>query len=116
VNPTGNPANLTRTGVGRKKGVPNKATAEIKALCREHAPSVIKELARLSLKGRSEQARVAAAKELLDRGFGKSVQPHDGDGEGGAIKLQVNRIERVVVDPLHSDSARVSSVARTSEV
>ena len=31
-------------------------------------------------------ARVAASTALLDRGWGKPAQPHDGDGEGGAIQ------------------------------
>jgi hypothetical protein len=38
-------------------------------------PEAIKELARLAVKARSESARIAAAKELLDRGYGKARQP-----------------------------------------
>ena len=33
---------------GRKAGVPNKATAEIRTLAREHGPDAIRELARLA--------------------------------------------------------------------
>jgi hypothetical protein len=36
---------------GRQKGTPNKATAEIKVLAAEHAPAIIKELARPGNKG-----------------------------------------------------------------
>ena len=79
-----------RPGSGRKKGTPNQATAEVRILCREHVPNVIAELARLALNAESEGARVAAIKELLDRGFGKATQPIDGDGEGGAIKVEVS--------------------------
>jgi hypothetical protein len=32
---------------------------------------------------------VAACRELLDRGYGKAPQPHDGDGQGGAITVVV---------------------------
>lgn len=32
-------------------------------------------------------ARVSAAVALLDRGWGKPVQPIDGDGEGGTIGI-----------------------------
>ena len=62
---------------GRAKGVPNKATADIKALAGQYAPDVIKELARLALEAESEAARVAAGKEVLDRVYGKSTASVD---------------------------------------
>lgn len=65
---------------GRRAGTPNKATQEIKALAQAHAPVAMKELARLALKAESEPARVAAIKELFDRGFGKSPQSHEVTG------------------------------------
>ena len=69
----GRPKGLPRTG-GRVKGTPNKATADIKALARVHTAAAMKELARLALEAESEPARVAAIKELFDRGFGKASQ------------------------------------------
>ncbi len=75
-----------RVGAGRKPGVPNKATAHIKALAQSHAPSALAELARLAIEAESEQARISAIKEILDRAYGKAPQPHDGDGEGGDIQ------------------------------
>jgi hypothetical protein len=57
---------------GRKAGVPNKATVEIRALAREHGPDVIKELARLAKEAQSEQARISACNALLDRAYGRS--------------------------------------------
>ena len=66
-----------RPGAGRKPGVPNKVTADIKALAQVHAPVAISELARLAVEAQSEPARVAAIKELLDRGFGKATQAVD---------------------------------------
>lgn len=81
-----------REGAGRKIGVPNKATAEVKDLCRGYAPAVIAELARLALNAISEQARVAASKELLDRAYGKAVQPQSGpDGESSPVLEVVYR-------------------------
>jgi hypothetical protein len=71
---------------GRARGTPNKATADIKALAAVHAPAAMKELARLAVQAQSEAARVAAIKELLDRGYGKARQPVDhGGADGGAI-------------------------------
>jgi monomeric isocitrate dehydrogenase len=88
---------LGRKTGGRLKGTPNKATADIRALCQAHADDVIAELARLATKAESEAARVAAIKELLDRGYGKPKQPLSNDEEG-ELRL-VHRIERVIVDP-----------------
>jgi hypothetical protein len=51
-----------------------KVIAELSALARAHAPDAIKELARLAIKAKSESARVAAIRELLDRGYGKAQQ------------------------------------------
>lgn len=68
-----------KTG-GRVRGTPNKATADIKALAMAHAPAAMKELARLAIKAESEAARVAAIKELFDRGFGKAKQSVELDG------------------------------------
>jgi hypothetical protein len=45
-------------------------------------------LARLALESESDQARVAAAKEILDRAYGKCAQPSSGD-EGGPTILRV---------------------------
>jgi hypothetical protein len=57
---------------GRKPGVLNKSTAEIRSLAREHGPEAIKELARLAKEAKSEQARISACSALLDRAYGRS--------------------------------------------
>ena len=75
-------------GAGRKKGVPNKLTADIKALAGQHSAKAIAELARLATGAQSEQARVSAIKELLDRAHGKPAQAVELTGkDGGAIKV-----------------------------
>lgn len=95
-----------KTG-GRQKGTPNKATAEIKALAQQFGPAAILRLAEMAgfapdpadptghtkLKGaESESAQIAATKELLDRGYGKAVQPQSGpDGEGPMVTEVVYR-------------------------
>lgn len=61
--------------MGRPKGALNKATAEIKAAARKHGPEALKVLVELMKKADSEQARIAAAREVLDRGYGKATQP-----------------------------------------
>ena len=71
-----------KTG-GRVKGQPNKATAEIQDLARQYTDEAVRELARLATKAESEAARVAAIKEILDRGYGKSKQPLEHSGSIG---------------------------------
>lgn len=66
-----------RPGAGRPKNAPNKATRDIKATAACYTVEAVHELAKLagltpgSPGAESEQARVSAIKELLDRGHGR---------------------------------------------
>jgi hypothetical protein len=62
-----------KTG-GRKVGTPNKATAEIRAAAQRYTAEALGVLRDVMRKGASEQARVAAANSILDRGWGKPSQ------------------------------------------
>jgi hypothetical protein len=53
-------------------------TRELKEICRHEAPTLVKELIRLATGAESEAVRVAAIKEMFDRGFGKAAQPIKG--------------------------------------
>src|ERR1700751_4622804 len=63
-----------RKGVSGNPGGRPKVLGEVQELARQHAPSAIAELARLALKAKSETARIAAIRELLDRGYGRPRQ------------------------------------------
>ncbi|GBQ08452.1 hypothetical protein [Saccharibacter floricola] len=65
------------TGAGRKKGVPNKATADIRALAQEHGTEALNILRDIAKNGESDAARVAAARDILDRAYGKPRQTID---------------------------------------
>ena len=67
-----------KTG-GRRKGTPNKVTAEVRALAQKHTVTCIKRLAQIA-KSKDEKAATAACKELLDRGHGRSSQHLDVTG------------------------------------
>lgn len=67
-----------KTG-GRVAGTLNKATQEIKEVARTYGPKAIAGLWKLAEGAESEQARVSAYKEVLDRGYGKASQPLSGD-------------------------------------
>jgi len=60
-----------------------KVLGELRELARQYAPEAIRELARLAVKAKSEATRVAAIRELLDRGFGKAVQAMEHAGDRG---------------------------------
>jgi len=84
-----NPKGPGKPGPGRPPGARNKITSEIKALAQVHGAIAVAELARLATKAESEAARVAAIKELLDRGYGKATQPISGDDDAPPVRLAV---------------------------
>ena len=77
-----------RPGAGRPKGAVSKATADIKAQAGKYTPEALKTLASIMKSSESDPARVAAAKELLDRGHGKAPQAVTGEG-GGPVALAI---------------------------
>lgn len=70
---------------GRPKGALNKSTKDIKALAQKHTPAALRTLVGVMAKSESDAARVAAARELLDRGHGKAPQPQTGEGGTGPV-------------------------------
>jgi Xaa-Pro aminopeptidase len=55
----------------------------------QHSETAVAELARLMVEGQSEQVRVAACREILDRAHGKSRQSVEHTGHGaGPIAVQ----------------------------
>lgn len=73
---------------GNPSGRP-KIIGPLRDLARAHTLDALDTLIEVMKDKASPPAsRVAAAKELLDRGYGKAPQPMDGDGEGGPIKVE----------------------------
>lgn len=81
-------ANGRKTG-GRQKGTPNHATQEIRALAGVYAGEAVERLADLMRHGENEATRLAAIRELLDRGFGRPALHAD-------IKSEVQTTPRSV--------------------
>ncbi len=91
-----------KTG-GRQPGSLNKVSADIRELAGQYGPAVIVELARLATGADSEQVRVSAGRELLDRGFGKPTQsrePIDIDHTADDEQVSDLEIARRVADLL----------------
>ncbi len=83
---TDKPKAAGNRGKGRVKGVPNKATASIRDIARQYTEEAVKALVGV-LSDESPAARVAAAKELLDRAYGKATTVLAGEGPDGAIVI-----------------------------
>src|SRR6266851_908111 len=78
-----------RAGAGRKPGVPNKASRELKELAREYTEEAVGALVRvLRDKEAPASAQVAAATAILDRGHGKPTQHIDAE-HAGSIAHQI---------------------------
>lgn len=66
---------------GRTAGTPNKSTGHLKAIAQQHTEAAITTLVSILAGGEGipATAQVAAAKELLDRGYGKPTQTVEGN-------------------------------------
>jgi len=74
----------------RSKRIP----ADIRSLCRSYTDEAVRSLAAIMRNGDKDATRVAAAAILLDRGWGKSPQPHTGEDDKD-IQVTI----RTIVEP-----------------
>ena len=82
---------------GRQKGTLNKVTADIRVMAQTYGPEAVDTLAEIMRdESKPDAARIAAAKELLDRGFGKSPQSLDLSSSDGTLTPAV--IQLMAVD------------------
>lgn len=81
---------------GRQKGTPNRITADIKALAQEYGPEAIATIVGIMRNSENDTARLAASKEIVDRGYGKAVQGVELTGKDGEA-VEFKQIERVIV-------------------
>lgn len=68
-----------RPGAGRKAGGSNSVAPDIKVLARRYSGEAMETLYNVMKKSKNESNRTAAAREILDRGFGKPSQAVVGD-------------------------------------
>jgi len=78
---TGKKSNCRTAVVGQSVG------ADLRTLAQTHGAEAISRLVDLMTHAESETARIAAARELLDRGYGKVTQAVEMSGPGGAAVL-----------------------------
>lgn len=92
----GRPQGLPKTG-GRQKGTPNKVTADIKEIAQSFGEEAIKHLVEIARDGDSPPAaRVAAVKEILDRGYGKAKQTLEHSGHLSYSELSDEELDREI--------------------
>ncbi len=77
-------------GKGRRRGVPNKATAAVREIAQQYTVEAVEALAAVMRDATAPPAaRVSAATALLDRGHGKPTQPISGDDEMPPVSLSI---------------------------
>lgn len=79
---------------GRPKRTPEEL--DLIAACKERTPAALAVIESIMLEGESERNRLAAAQAIIERAYGKPVQPVAGD-ENAPLYV-VSRIERVIID------------------
>jgi len=72
-----------RPGSGRPKGRKNLLSAELKELAQSYGQQALETIVNVMISGDSDSIRMTAAKELLDRGYGKPVQANEITGKDG---------------------------------
>ncbi len=78
-------------------GRPKKTVEELDliAACKAKTPDALATITDIMTNGEKEQTRLSAALAIIERAYGKPVQPVDASISGTVI----SRIERVIVDP-----------------
>jgi hypothetical protein len=99
-----------RPGSGRKKGTPNRLTSSLKQYAAQYGTEAIDKLVEVMRNPEAPlNSVVAAARELLDRGFGKPVQTVEVSGE-------IQPIDRAELDRIYErNMVKVAEYARIAE-
>ena len=89
-------ARSSTSGQGRPKGALNRSTLEVREAARAYTAEALAKLAAIMRHGISEAAQIMAAKELLDRGFGRpALAPREPEAtliEARPVKFDVARL------------------------
>ena len=96
-------ARSSTSGQGRPKGALNRSTLEVREAARAYTAEALAKLATIMRHGTSEAAQILAAKELLDRGYGRPAQASN-EPEATLIEAR----------PMSLDVARLSPTSRTA--
>jgi hypothetical protein len=87
-----------KAGPGRPKGLRNKATRDIKELAQPYGPECIERIAKL-MKHKNPWISLAACKEMLDRGYGKSPKAVDVNSSGN-VYVSLTTFSGQILQPM----------------
>jgi hypothetical protein len=87
-----------KPGPGRPKGLPNKNRRDIMALAQVHGPDCIEGIAKL-MKHKNPWISLAACKEMLDRGYGKSPKAVDVNSSGN-VYVSLTTFSGQILQPM----------------
>lgn len=79
----------------RQPGGEVKAASAIRKAAQRYGRKAVEKLWLIATTAESDAAKIAALKEILDRGYGKESRTLPTDTEQAVIR----RIERIIVDP-----------------
>jgi hypothetical protein len=88
--------------------------AEVRGLARSYTAIAIEKLAHLVQHAKSEQACIAAASALLDRGWGKPTQPIAGDDDMPAIGISGTAVAALTTEERAGLVAAITESLRAS--
>lgn len=85
---------------GNPGGRPKRTAEELDliAACKERAPEALAVIAGIMTKGENERNRLAAANAIIERGYGKPVQPVEASGPNGGPIETVTTVVLVALD------------------
>jgi hypothetical protein len=89
------PRRVRKRKTARTKPKADKAAGEIRKAAQSYGKRVMAILWAIASTADSDNARIAACKEILDRGYGKESRLPPSETEQAVIR----RIERIIVDP-----------------
>ena len=96
-------ARSSTSGQGRPKGALNRSTLEVREAARAYTAEALAKLAAIMRHGTSEAVQILAAKELLDRGYGRPAQA-----------LSEPEATLIEARPMSLDVARLSPTSRAA--
>lgn len=86
--------------VRRSKSPEEAEKKTVKALARVYTEEALEHLAKIMRKSKFPGLQLQAIEQILNRGWGKAIQPVAGGGEGEApIQIDLQEIRRTIVDP-----------------
>jgi hypothetical protein len=104
----GNTGNGFKPGQsGNPGGRPKKTQEELDlvAACKQKAPEALAVIAGIMNRGENERNRLAAAQAIIERGYGKAVQPVEASGPNGGPIETVTTVTLVALDDNGADQA-----------